>query len=118
MLMLKELIKKEYSFLILLILLLFIPLYPKFPLAAIGGTYVAIRLEDIVIALILGFWVVTNFKKIKVDLFKSTIYKVFLLFWFITFVSLLSGVFITHSLSFNLGFFHFLRRVEVMSLFL
>ena len=43
---------KKFSLLrpILAILIIFIPLYPKFPLVSVSGTYVAIRLDDIVVA--------------------------------------------------------------------
>ncbi len=47
---------------ILAVLILFIPLYPKFPLQTIKGTYVAIRLDDIVIALSLLTWFLYQIK--------------------------------------------------------
>lgn len=106
----------KYSFWLVLLLLIFIPLYPKYPLLNIGGTYVAVRLEDIVIALCLGLWVIFKFKDLKK--FKDTlIFKAFLLFWIIGLLSLISAYFLTYSITFKLGVLHFLRRIEYMSLF-
>ena len=39
-------------------LFVFIPLYPKFPLFNVSGTFVAIRIEDLLIALTLTVWIV------------------------------------------------------------
>ena len=47
---------------ILAVLILFIPLYPKFPLFGVSGTYVAIRLEDIIIGLFLVYWLFYQLK--------------------------------------------------------
>ena len=38
-------------YILTLFLFAFIPLYPKFPLLNISGTYVAVRLEDLLIGL-------------------------------------------------------------------
>lgn len=107
---------KENAYLLVIALLIFIPLYPKFPLLNVKGTYVAIRLEDVLIGLVVliwGFLNLTNFKK----LLSRTVYQSMLLFWIIGAISLLSAVFLTKTVNFNLGFFHYLRRVEEMSLF-
>lgn len=98
-------------------LFIFIPLYPKFPLFNVPGTYVAIRLEDFLIALVIGLYFLTNFRNFK-SLLKSTIIQAFLLFWAIGLLSLFSGIFLTQTVTPHLGVLHFLRRVEFMSLFL
>jgi hypothetical protein len=41
---------------IIAILIFFIPLYPKFPLTNVDGTYVAIRLDDVVVSLAILIW--------------------------------------------------------------
>ena len=61
---------------ILAVLILFIPLYPKFPLLGVSGTYVAIRLDDIVIAACLLFWLINQIKH-RFPLFKSKIIYLF-----------------------------------------
>lgn len=100
-----------------LALYVFIQLYPKFPLLNVPGTYVAIRLEDLLIALVIGWWLFAYADRLK-DLLRSTLVQTFLLFWGVGLLSLLSGAFLTHTLSLHLGIFHYLRRVETMTLFL
>src|SRR3989344_1118151 len=95
----------------------FIPLYPKFPLAEVSGTYVAIRLEDILLLLLILFWGIVNVSRIK-KILKLTITQSFLLFWFIGLVSVISGIILTGTVTPNLGFLHFLRRIEYMLPFL
>lgn len=100
-----------------LALYVFIQLYPKFPLLNVPGTYVAIRLEDLLIALVIGWWLFAYADRLK-DLLRSTLVQTFLLFWGVGLLSLLSGAFLTHTLSLHLGIFHYLRRIETMALFL
>jgi hypothetical protein len=108
--------RHQILFFLLLVLTLFIPLYPKLPLASVEGTYVAIRLEDILIALVTSLWFGLNYKNVFKFL-RQPITKSFILFWAVGFLSLLSAYFITHSIQPNLGFLHYLRRVETMILF-
>ncbi len=114
--LLKDFKRDDYLFLILLVLIIFIPIYPKFPLFAVKGTYVSIRLDDIVISLGMGIWFLSKIKLLP-KIFKSVIFQVFALFWLIGIVSLLAGSFITHTVQFKLGLLHFLRRIELMGLF-
>ena len=57
---------------LLAVLILFIPLYPKFPLINFPNTYVALRLDDIVIGLIFIFWLIRQFKS-RFPIFKEKI---------------------------------------------
>jgi hypothetical protein len=104
-------------FILCLFLFAFIPLYPKFPLINISGTFVAIRIEDFVIALTLGIWFVYLIysKQISI-LFESKLNKAVALFFFIGAVSTFSAIFLTHSVVPHLGALHFLRRIEFMLL--
>lgn len=114
-----ETIKKHQDwllFFVVLVLTLFIPIYPKFPLLAVSGTYVAIRLEDIITALVAVFWLAVNFKKIP-WLLKQPVTQAFLLFWGIGLLSLISADFLTHTVSRSLSALHYLRRIEYMGLF-
>lgn len=97
-------------------LLVFIPLYPKFPLVNIPLTYVAIRLEDLFIAIGFVLAILIQFPRIT-RLFKMAIFQSFALYWFIGLVSLISAIYITYTVSPHLGFLHWLRRIEYMSLF-
>lgn len=101
----------------LLILFAFIPLYPKFPLLNVSGTFVAIRLEDLFIALVIGVWLMSFIflGKLK-EFLSSSINQVIILFLGIGLLSLFSAVFLTHTVSPHLGLFHWLRRFEFMLL--
>lgn len=114
--MLKSWLKSKKLFYLLLGLMVFILLYPKFPLLNIPGTYVAIRLEDLFIALVSIIWLVINLPRVTRYL-KQPIFQAILLFWLIGLVSLLSALLVTYSVKPHLGLLHFLRRVEYMSLF-
>ncbi len=92
-------------------ILVIVPLYPKFPLLTIPGTYVAIRFEDL---LLLALGIVTLIKILPNirTYFRDNIFRAFLIFFLVGGVSLLSGVFVTRTVDFNLGILHLLRRVE------
>lgn len=97
--------------------LIIVPLLPKFPLVKIPGTYVAIRFEDILmlslaINLIPKF--ILDFKKI----WKDKILSSMLIFFIVTFVSLMAGAFITQTADLRIGFLHWARRIEYMVPFL
>lgn len=115
-----DVLSKKYEkivFWALIGLSVFIPLYPKFPLANVSGTYVAIRLEDTLLFLLIFIWGIFNLSNIK-NLIKKTITQSFLLFWFIGLLSVVSGILITGTVDLSLGVLHMLRRVEYMLPFL
>ena len=92
-------------------ILVIVPLFPKFPLIGITGTYVAIRAEDILLlalAILVFIKVLSNLK----NFLKDEIVIAFLIFFGTGFVSLLAGSFLTQTVSFRLGIFHWLRRIE------
>lgn len=91
----------------------FIPLYPKFPLAEVEGTYVAIRLEDVLLLLLVALWGILNVTRIK-KIISSSMTQSLLLFWFVGLVSVVSGIILTGTVTPNLGFLHLIRRVEYM----
>lgn len=108
---------EKFLYWILVGLLVFIPLYPKFPLANVVGTFVAIRIEDLVIGFLLFVWSITNLKKFK-TYFSSLIFQAFVIFWLIGLLSVISGLFITYFIEPHLGLLHWVRRIEYMVLFL
>ncbi len=94
-------------------IIILVPLYPKFPLLNISGTFVAIRFEDIVLT-IAGILVFAAYlPKIKY-LFRDKVTSSILLFLLIGFISLLSATFITHTIEFKIGFLHWIRRIEYL----
>lgn len=104
-------------FSLILFLFAFIPLYPKFPFINVGGTFVAVRLEDLLIAVIFILWAIFIFKYKNFRFFSSSIiYQSYLLFFAIGALSLFSAIFLTHTATFSLGLLHFFRRVEYMLL--
>lgn len=94
----------------------FIPLYPKFPLLSVPGTYVAIRLEDFLIVAVVLWWGIGKLGRLK-EFLNENITQAILLYWGIGVLSLFSALTITHTIAPHLGIFHYLRRVEFMILF-
>lgn len=100
-----------------ILLFIFIPLYPKFPLVNVKGTFVAIRLEDVIIAVSLLWWSVYVILSKDVKKFiQDKLNQSLLIFFLIGAVSLFSAIFLTKTVTPNLGIFHFLRRVELIML--
>jgi len=97
-------------------LLLFIPIYPKFPTFNVAGTYVAIRAEDFLVAFVLLLWLIDQIRQ-RFPTLKDRVGRLILLYWGVGLLSLLSAFFITKNIVPHLAFLHFLRRIEYMSLF-
>jgi len=97
-------------------LLIFIPLYPKFPLFTLPFTYVSIRIEDFLIAiacLISLLYFLRHRRSFRLPPLTSQI----TIFFAIGLVSSLSAVLITQNVSPPLVLLHFVRRLEYLSLF-
>lgn len=104
-------------FFLSLFLFVFIPLYPKFPLVNVAGTFIAIRLEDLIIGMTIVIWAIYMVLSGKLKLFlQDKLTQAILLFFFIGAVSTFSAIFLTHSVVAHIGVLHFLRRVEFMML--
>lgn len=99
------------------VILIFIPLFFKFPLLGVEGTFVSIRIEDILVGVVLGAWFVNILLSGKLpEVLKDRLVQAVLLFFFVGFVSLISGAFLTKTITFPLGLLHLLRRVETVML--
>lgn len=94
-------------------LLIFVPLYPKFPSFFINGATVAVRAEDF-IAAFLAIVTVPFVYRYRKDLFRNIIFQGILIYWFVSFVSLLNGVFVTHTTPLSTAGLHWARRIEYM----
>lgn len=101
---------------IIAILLLFIPLYPKFPLVSVNGTYVSIRLDDIVVALAVFVWLIHQIKN-NFPVFKVKITKLFLVYFLAITISAVNAYLIYQTEPTNILLLHLFRRFEYMSLF-
>ncbi len=93
------------------LLLLAIPLYPKFPFARISGTYVSIRLEDFLLLLVAIILLVKYFPRF-VSVFKGGVERSVILYLGVGLVSLISGIFLTQTVQPHIGLLHWIRRIE------
>ncbi len=105
-----------------LALIVVVPLYPKIPLAdVLPGYIVRVRLDDILMAFAAGCYVIQLLRK-KVKVPPKIMWYLFGTYVVIGFISSLSAVFITHTVTTNpyqllkLAF-HWARRIEYFSLF-
>ncbi len=100
-----------------IILTIFLPLYPKFPLFFLSGQKVAIRLDDLLV--FFGFLV---FLLAELETKFSTLKKPFIrlvaLFLGAYTLATLNGIFLGHDLNANTGLLHLLRRFQYFSVFL
>ncbi|PIU03171.1 hypothetical protein COT44_04735 [Candidatus Shapirobacteria bacterium CG08_land_8_20_14_0_20_39_18] len=103
-------------FLGIIILLVFIPLYPKFPLFNIPKTYVAIRFEDFLVAFMVGIFLIKIIRQ-KTQFFQNRLNRLFLVYFFVGGLSTLSAIFITKNVIPHLVVLHWMRHIEYMSLF-
>ena len=93
------------------VILLAVPLYPKFPLLRIPGTYVSIRLEDSLLV-IAAFVLAAHILPKLSGFLKDKINRAIFIFLLVGLVSLASAVFVTKTVQPHLGVLHWLRRVE------
>jgi len=108
--------KRRGPFIATIVLLIAVPIYPKFPLKSIGGTYVSIRLVDILVGGGFIVCLISQFLK-GLPILKSRIFKLFMIYWLAGLTANLAAVGITDLVSVKLAFFHWLRRIEYMGLF-
>lgn len=98
-------------------ILLFIPLYPKFPLFNISQTFVAVRIEDLLVASTIFLWFLSQWAR-GFPLLKERTVRLIALYWAIGALSLVSALLITKNVIPHLALLHYLRRIEYMTLFL
>lgn len=103
-------------------LLVFIPLFPKWPLFdVLPGYIVRARLEDIFVAFALCLYLVQLFRR-KVQLPQTPVVKGLLSYLVIGFVSVVVAIVVVQTIPLQLvqiekAFLHWLRRVEYFTLF-
>jgi hypothetical protein len=93
------------------VILIAVPLYPKFPLLQVPGTFVSIRLEDFLILAAALIWVLSIFPSWQ-KLASDSLNRAIFLFLGISLVSVISAWLLTRTVSIHIGFFHWARRVE------
>ena len=99
-----------YKYLVVAMVLA-VPIFPKFPFIRIPNTYVSVRLEDFLIAIISLITIVKIIPRFK-SFFSGNIQRRILIFIGIGFVSLLSGIFLTKTVIPSVGILHWGRRIE------
>ncbi len=109
---LSEFLNKSFKYLIASLIII-VPLYPKFPFLQIPGTYVSIRIEDFLLAIIALVTLIRIIPNIK-NLLKDNIVRAVIIFLVIGLVSLVSGILLTKTVVPGVGVFHFLRRIEYL----
>lgn len=114
-----DFISNNILFFATLFLLAFIPLYPKLPLLDIVNTWVYIRAEDFIVAIVGLLWVSLLLSR-KISL-KTPLTIPILLFWIVGGVATLHGVLLIFPLLSNVfanvALLNFIRRIEYLSLF-
>ena len=94
----------------------FVPLWPKLPFKMVDYTYVAIRLDDIYLAILALIFIIQLLRK-KVLLNKKFILP-FALFLSSVFISFIWNAYVSKNMQLpHLGLLHSLRRVEYMIMF-
>lgn len=95
--------------------LIFIPLYPKFPLFTVPFTYVSIRAEDFLIFIVWVVFLVRLLMRRKLNFPKISLQ--FGVFFLVGLLSSFSAILITKNVEPLLVLLHFARRLEYMSVF-
>jgi len=94
-------------------ILIMVPLYPKFPFLKIPGTFVSIRLEDLLMAwgaLLLLWLILTHL----IPFLKDHLTQIVIVFIGVGAVSTLSAIFVTQSIDPHIGLLHWGRRIEYL----
>ncbi len=100
----------------LAVLILAIPLYPKFPISEVSGTYVNLRLDDIIVFISILFLVIHQLKS-RFPIFKNKLFLLFLSYWF-ALLSAVIGSIVLHQIERPaILLLNAFRRIEYMSLF-
>lgn len=104
---------------LVLLLMVFIPLYPKLPLIDVKNTWVYVRVEDFLVLLVLLVWFVMLVKK-KVTL-RSPLTIPIMAFWIVGALVTVHGVVIIFpqikDVFPNVALLEYLRHIEYLSLF-
>lgn len=91
--------------------LIIVPLFPKFPLINVPGTYVAVRFEDLLLLVLAALTLVKILPDLK-SFLKDEIVQAFLIFFGVGLLSVLAGAYLTQTAGLTLGFLHWARRIE------
>ncbi len=92
------------------------PLVPKFPVSYVEYTYIRIRYDDFIVAVVYLIFTI-QFLRRKVSL-NTKFLLLFVIFWAAVFTSFIVGYYVQGTIAVqNIGLLHSLRRVEYMAIF-
>ena len=95
----------------------FIPLFPKFPFQFVTYTYISVRLDDFFVAFIAAIFFLQIIRR-KIKLKDLPFLKIFIAFWIVVFLSMLSSFYLTKTVDYHfVGFLNTARRVQYMVFF-
>lgn len=93
-----------------------VALVPKFPIQHVEYTYIKIRVDDVLPAVMVGLFLIQWLRK-KITLNTALLVPI-VLFWISVFASFLYAYYVQLTIPiFNIGLLHSLRRVEYLSVF-
>lgn len=93
-------------------ILVAVPLYPKFPLFGVPGTYVAVRLEDFFIFSLGLVFLLMMLHRPPSGFWQDKLNQALFLFFAAGLLSVISAIFLTQTVLPHLAILHFLRRIE------
>lgn len=93
--------------------LLAVPLYAKFPFITVPGTFVAIRIEDFLLALTSVIFAIASYGYWKA-IFSQRLTRSVLIYLAVGLLSLLYALLVTNSVSGTIGMLHWIRRIEYL----
>lgn len=112
----EKILTDKFFYIGIAFLLFFIPVYPKFPLFSVKGTYVSIRIEDFIVAFVVVGFLLRLLLNKDFSILKNKVTQLVLLYFAIGFVSVISAFFITKNITLHIALLHFVRRIEYLSL--
>jgi hypothetical protein len=93
------------------LILVFVILYPKFPLLPLSKTFISIRLEDFII--LISFLISLPFILInRKNILRDGVFLIYLFFLAVGFFSVVASLLLTKSTDLGISMLHFFRRVE------
>ncbi len=101
---------------ILAVLILFIPLYPKFPLLSLNGIYVAVRLDDIIVLASLIVFSLNSISSFR-QILNIKINRLLITYLIAISASTAYAILISQIYPSHLHLLHLFRRFEYLSLF-
>jgi hypothetical protein len=99
----------------IIFLIVFIPVYPKFGISNIPGTYIPIRIDDVFIPIIVAFWVLH--RRFRFEFWTLPIVPAWMIFEGVTLLSTLAGI-VRGDVDLTRGMLYWGKGIEYLSLYI